>query len=153
MKSRPDRHRLKLTDNLPKDPEKPYHFNNTAEFMLLGAEAEWIVILENTRRVMASAIVDPEKPEVHKARREWQPHGLDRGIGLDEIGVEQPPSFTVDRHGADEFSGHGQVRHPREGLGDPPAGSEGAPLRLIMGQTINLNSSTQRVEPVEWRTW
>ena len=78
--------RLKLTDNLPKDPEKPYHFNNTAEFMLLGPE-QVDRYLENARKVMASAIVDPEKPEVHKARREWQGHGLDRGMGLDEIGV------------------------------------------------------------------
>ena len=66
--------RLKLTDNLPKDPEKPYHFNNTAEFMLLGPE-QVDRYLENARKVMASAIVDPEKPEVHKARREWQGTG------------------------------------------------------------------------------
>ena len=78
--------RLKLTDNLPKDPEKPYHFNNSAEFMLLGPE-QVDRYLENARKVMASSIVDPAKPEVHKARREWQPHGLDRGIGVDEVGV------------------------------------------------------------------
>ncbi|MED6313748.1 MAG: DUF1587 domain-containing protein, partial [Verrucomicrobiota bacterium] len=78
--------RLKLTDNLPKDPEKPYHFNNTAEFMLLGPE-QVDRYLENARKVMASTIVDPAKPEVHKTRREWQPHGLDRGIGVDEVGV------------------------------------------------------------------
>ena len=28
---------LDLNDNLPDDPEKPYRFNNTAEFMLLGS--------------------------------------------------------------------------------------------------------------------
>jgi len=64
--------RLKLTDNLPKDPEKPYHFNNTAEFMLLGPE-QVDRYLENARKVMASAIVDSAKPEARKARREWQP--------------------------------------------------------------------------------
>ena len=78
--------RLKLTDNLPKDPEKPYQFNNTAEFMLLGPE-QVDRYLENARKVMASAIVDPAEPEIHTARREWQSHGLDRGLGLDEVGV------------------------------------------------------------------
>ena len=137
--------RLKLTDNLPKDPEKPYHFNNTAEFMLLGPE-QVDRYLENARKVMASAIVDPEKPEVHKARREWQGHGLDRGMGLDEIGV-----WGNRRHSASggmglkSFQARG-VRHPRAGFGDFAAGVNGAPLRLIMGQT--LTGSTQRVEPV-----
>ncbi len=31
--------------------------------------------------------MDPEKPVVHKKRQEWQPHGLDRGMGADEIGL------------------------------------------------------------------
>ena len=140
--------RLKLTDNLPKDPEKPYHFNNTAEFMLLGPE-QVDRYLENARKVMASAIVDPEKPEVHKARREWQPHGLDRGMGLDEIGVwgnrRHSPATGM---GLKSFPDTGEFVIRVQASAILPPGVKGAPLRLIMGQTINLNSSTQRVEPV-----
>ena len=138
--------RLKLTDNLPKDPEKPYHFNNTAEFMLLGPE-QVDRYLENARKVMASAIVDPEKPEVHKARREWQGHGLDRGMGLDEIGV-----WGNRRHSASggmglkSFPSTGEFVIRLQASAILPPGVKGAPLRLIMGQT--LNGSTQRVEPV-----
>ena len=138
--------RLKLTDNLPKDPEKPYHFNNTAEFMLLGPE-QVDRYLENARKVMASAIVDPEKPEVHKARREWQGHGLDRGMGLDEIGV-----WGNRRHSASggmglkSFPSTGEFVIRVQASAILPPGVKGAPLRLIMGQT--LNGSTQRVEPV-----
>ena len=138
--------RLKLTDNLPKDPEKPYHFNNTAEFMLLGPE-QVDRYLENARKVMASAIVDPEKPEVHKARREWQGHGLDRGMGLDEIGV-----WGNRRHSASggmglkSFPSTGEFVIRVQASAILPPGVKGAPLRLIMGQT--LTGSTQRVEPV-----
>ena len=138
--------RLKLTDNLPKDPEKPYHFNNTAEFMLLGPE-QVDRYLENARKVMTSAIVDPEKPEVHKARREWQSHGLDRGMGLDEIGV-----WGNRRHSASggmglkSFPSTGEFVIRVQASAILPPGVKGAPLRLIMGQT--LNGSTQRVEPV-----
>ena len=138
--------RLKLTDNLPKDPEKPYHFNNTAEFMLLGPE-QVDRYLENARKVMASAIVDPEKPEVHKARREWQSHGLDRGMGLDEIGV-----WGNRRHSASggmglkSFPSTGEFVIRVQASAILPPGVKGAPLRLIMGQT--LTGSTQRVEPV-----
>ena len=138
--------RLKLTDNLPKDPEKPYHFNNTAEFMLLGPE-QVDRYLENARKVMASAIVDPEKPEVHKARREWQGHGLDRGMGLDEIGV-----WGNRRHSASggmglkSFPSTGEFVIRVQASAILPPGVKGAPLRLIMGQT--LTGSTQRVESV-----
>ena len=78
--------RLDLNDNLPDDPQKPYRFNNTAEFMLLGPE-QMDRYLENARQVMSSAIVDPEKPEVDYLKREWKPYGLDRGMGLDEVGL------------------------------------------------------------------
>jgi len=142
------RFRLKLTDNLPKDPEKPYHFNNTAEFMLLGPE-QVDRYLENARKVMASAIVDPVKPEVHKARREWQPNGLDRGIGLDEVGVwgnrRHSPAQGM---GLKSFPDTGEFVIRVQASAILPPGVKGAPLRLILGQTINLNSSTQRVEPL-----
>ena len=69
----------------PDDPPKPYRFNNTAEFMLLGPE-QMDRYLENARQVMASAIVDPEKPEVDYLKENGN-HGLDRGMGLDEFGL------------------------------------------------------------------
>ena len=138
--------RLKLMDNLPKDPEKPYHFNNTAEFMLLGPE-QVDRYLENARKVMASAIVDPEKPEVHKARREWQPHGLERGMGLDEIGVWGNRRHSAsDGMGLKSFPSTGEFVIRVQASAILPPGVKGAPLRLIMGQT--LTGSTQRVEPV-----
>jgi len=140
--------RLKLTDNLPKDPEKPYHFNNTAEFMLLGPE-QVDRYLENARKVMASTIVDPAKPEVHKTRREWQPHGLDRGIGVDEVGVwgnrRHSPAHGM---GLKSFPDMGEFIIRVQASAILPPGVKGAPLRLILGQTIQINSSTQRVEPV-----
>ncbi len=140
--------RLKLTDNLPRDPEKPYHFNNTAEFMLLGPE-QVDRYLENARKVMASAIVDPVKPEVHKVRREWQPHGLDRGIGVDEVGVwgnrRHSPAHGM---GLKSFPDTGEFVIRVQASAILPPGLKGAPLRLILGQTIQINSSTQRVEPV-----
>ena len=63
---------LDLTANLPVDPDKPYEFNNSAKFMLLGLE-QLDRYKENARRAMASAIVDPKKPKIHKARKEWKP--------------------------------------------------------------------------------
>ena len=63
---------LKLIKNLPKDPVKPYRFNNTSEFMSIGPE-QMDRYKENARRAMASAIVDPGTPEIHQTRREWEP--------------------------------------------------------------------------------
>lgn len=61
---------LKLIDNLPEDPLKPYKFNNTAEFMLIGPE-QLDRYRENAERMLASAIVDPAKPEIHRTFREF----------------------------------------------------------------------------------
>jgi hypothetical protein len=140
--------RLALIDNLSKDPVKPYSFNNTAEFMLLGPE-QVDRYRENARRVMASAIVDPEKPEVHKTRVEWKPHGLERGIGADELGVwgnrRNTPATGMGLKG---FPKTGEFRIRLQTSAILPKGISALPLRLIMGQGININSSTQRVQPV-----
>ncbi len=71
---------LNLTHDLPKDPVKPYHFNNTAEFMLLGPE-QIDRYLEVARRVLASAIVDPEKPETHTSRGKWDSSESHKSFG------------------------------------------------------------------------
>jgi len=139
---------LKLVDNLPRDPVKPYRFNNTAEFMLIGPE-QIDRYLENARRAMASAIVDPAKPEVHRTRREWEPHGLDRGLGADEIGVwgnrRNTPATGM---GLRSFPRAGEYRIRIKASAILPPGVEELPLRLVMGYGLNVNSSTQRMEPV-----
>ncbi|MEM7231400.1 MAG: DUF1592 domain-containing protein [Planctomycetota bacterium] len=139
---------LKLADNLPKDPSKPYRFNNTAEFMLLGPE-QIDRYLENARRAMESVIVDPEPPEVHRTRREWKPHGLDRGLGLDEVGVwgnrRHSPATGL---GLKSFPKTGEFRIRFKASAILPGGIRELPLRLVMGYGLNVNSSTQRMEPV-----
>ena len=140
--------RINLIDNLPKDPEKPYHFNNSAEYMLMGPE-QIDRYLENARRVMDSVIVDPAKPEVHKKRQEWKPHGLDRGMALDEIGLwgnrRHSPSTGM---GVKEFPQRGEFIIRLEASAILPEGIKSLPLSLIMGQHININSSTQQVKRV-----
>ena len=139
---------LDLIENLPKDPVKPYAFNNTAEFMRLGPE-QVDRYLECARRAMASAIVDPEVPEVHKSRREWLPHGLDKGLGSDELGVwgnrRHTPSTGM---GLKSFPATGEFRIRFQASAILPPGIRELPLRLVMGYSLNINSSTQRIAPV-----
>ena len=140
--------RLKLSNNLPTDPEKPYHFNNTASFMLLGPE-QMDRYLENARKIMASVLVDPEKPQVDKLRREWKPYGLDRGMGLDEIGIWGNRRHSpADGIGLKSFPDTGEFRIRLQASAILPPGVSGVTLRFIMGETIAVNSSTQRVQPV-----
>lgn len=139
---------LKLIDRLPKDPVKPYEFNNTAELMRMGPE-QIDRYLENARRAMASAIVDPIKPEVHKMRREWLPHGLDKGLGADEVGVwgnrRNTPATGM---GLRSFPTTGEYRIRIKTSAILPPGINELPLRLVMGYGLNENSSTLRMEPV-----
>ena len=58
---------LELAKDLPVDPDKPYHFNNTAEFMMVGPD-QLVRYKEAARKAMASAIVDIGKPEVHQSQ-------------------------------------------------------------------------------------
>ncbi|MDC0322468.1 DUF1592 domain-containing protein [Verrucomicrobiales bacterium] len=139
---------LKLIDNLPKDPVKPYHFNNTAQFMLMGPE-QVDRYLESARRAMASAIVDPVKPEVHVTRSEWKPHGIDKGLGGDEFGIwgnrRNTPASGM---GLKSFPETGEFRIRVKASAVLPPGFEELPLRLVMGYGLGVNSSTLRVEPV-----
>lgn len=137
---------LKVIDDLPKDPEKPYAPNNTAELMRLGPE-QIDRYLEVARRAMASTIVDPEMPEVHKSRKEWPGHGIERGLAMDELGVwgnrRHSPSTGM---GLKKFPRTGEFRIRFQASAILPSGIEGLPLGLIMGYGINVNSSTQLVE-------
>lgn len=139
---------LKVIDDLPKDPTKPYQFNNTAELMRIGPE-QVNRYLEVARRAMASAIVDPEKPEVHQTRREWQPHGTDKGMAGDEMGIwgnrRNTPATGM---GLKSFPEKGEFRIRLKTSAILPPGVSEVPLRLMMGYSLNINSATQRVEPV-----
>lgn len=140
--------KINLIDNLPKDPVKPYEFNNTAEFMRMGPE-QIDRYLENARRVMTSAIVDPVQPKLLKTRREWKPHGIDKGLGGDEIGPwgnrRNTPSWGM---GLKNFPKTGEFRIRIKASAILPPGIPELPLRLVMGYGINVNSSTQQIEPV-----
>ncbi len=140
--------RLKLAENLPEDPVKPYHFNNTAEFMRIGPE-QLDLYLEAARRAMASAIVDPEKPQVHTSRQEWKPLGVDRGLGNDEVPVWGNSRFSPGAGmGLKSFPATGEYRIRMKASAILPPGVQEIPLRLVMGYDLNVNGSTQRIEPV-----
>ncbi|MDG2223967.1 MAG: DUF1592 domain-containing protein [Rubripirellula sp.] len=139
---------LNLIDRLSKDPVKPYQFNNTAALMRLGPE-QVNRYLECARLVMASAIVDPQKPIVHRTYREFKPHGIDKGLGLDEVGVwgnrRHSPATGI---GLKEFCSTGEYRIRMKAAAILPPGIEELPLRLVMGFGINVNSATEQIEPV-----
>jgi len=139
---------VSVIDHLPKDPVAPYQFNNTAELMRMGPE-QIDRYLEVARRVMASAIVDPERPEIHKTRTEWQPHGTDRGMGADEVGIwgnrRNTPASGM---GLRSFPRTGEFRVRIQASAILPPGAKAIPLRLVMGYGLNVNSATQRVRPV-----
>ena len=141
--------RLKLIDRLPKDPDQPYRFNNTADFMRLGPE-QIDRYLECARFVMASAIVDPKEPEVHKTRREWKPQGVDRGMGLDEFGIwgnrRGSPAGGMQLK---SFPNTGEYRIRVQASAILPSGYRELPLRLVMGYGgLDENQSTHQIEPV-----
>ena len=139
---------LEVIDDLPKDPSKPYRFNNTSEFMLIGPE-QIDRYLEVARRVLASAIVDPNPPEIHRTERTWEKHGLDRGLALDEIGVYGNRRHSVSQGmGLKSFPKTGDFRIRIQASTILPPGYDQVPLRLIMGNDIQINSSTREVREV-----
>ena len=139
---------LNLIDDLPKDPVTAYRFNNTSEMMRLGPE-QIARYLTTGRRVMEAAIVDPESPEKHKWKTEWKPHGLDKGLGGDELGVwgnrRNTPSTGM---GVRSIPKNGEYRIRMQASAILPPGIQELPLRLVMGFTLNVNSATQQMEPV-----
>jgi mono/diheme cytochrome c family protein len=140
--------RLKVIDNLSKDPVKPYTFNNTAEFMRMGPE-QIDRYLETARRAMASAIVAPGKPEVHTTRVEWTSQGSDKGLGGDEVGVWGNRRNTpAQGMGLKTFPKTGAYRIRIKASAILPPGIGELPLRLVMGYNLNENQSTFRMEPV-----
>lgn len=140
---------LDLIDNLPEDPVKPYHFNNTAEFMLIGPE-QMDRYAENARRAMASAIVDPGEPEVYKTSRVWNPlDPPERGMQYDEVGVYGNRRNTAaSGMGLKGWPKTGEFRIRIEAAAILPPGYQEAPLRLVMGYSLDRNSSMLQMRPV-----
>ena len=126
--------KLAVISELPEDPEHYYHFNNTADLMRIGPE-QLDLYLEIARKAMRSAIVDPEKPKVITARREWQPRSTLAGNAPDEIGafIEKfggMPKRNIVASGP-PITGEFRVRLSASALLLP--GHDEVPLQLIMG--------------------
>ena len=122
-----------VIDDLPEDPEKYYHFNNTADLMRMGPE-QLDRYLEIARSAMRSAIVDPVKPEVFKIRREWKPGGVDRGMGLDEVGIwGNRRNTAADGIGLKNFPHTGAFRIRMQASAILPAGYVHTPMNLDLG--------------------
>ncbi|MFT6793360.1 MAG: hypothetical protein ACJAR1_001356 [Rubritalea sp.] len=139
---------LKLIDGLPEDPIVPYKFNNTASYMLMGPE-QVSRYKKTARRAMASVIVDPKKPEIHKTQQKWQPSGAERGAGRDELNIwnnsRGTPGRGMSLKGFPE-TGEFKIRFQTSAI--LPPGINQVPLRFVMGYNLGVNSSTLEVAPI-----
>lgn len=138
---------IELISNLPEDPVKPYKFNNQARYMLMGME-QLDRYKENARKAMASAIVDPVKPKIHKTRKEWKPHpgANPTEVQFDEIGGRRgSPGGGM---GLKSWPQTGEFVIRVKAAGIFPRGIKEIPLRLVMGYNLGKNQSTLQVEHV-----
>lgn len=137
---------LKLIDRLPKDPMKAYRFNNTAELMRMGPE-QIDLYLECARRAMASAIVDPEKPTPQTTRREWKSDGESGKLPTNQVGIWGGNGRFSAASGLSitKFPRTGEFRVRVKAAAVMPPGTEEVQLQLLMGQSLNVNSSTLQV--------
>lgn len=132
---------LELSANLPEDPSRPYRFQNTADYLLLGLE-QLDRYEENARRVMASVIVDPAMPEVHTKRQAWGAEAL-RGMPdptamrPDELGIFGNRNRTV-ANGMQvfDFPETGAFRIRVKASAILPQGIEEMPLQIMLGHDI-----------------
>ncbi|MES2981022.1 MAG: DUF1592 domain-containing protein [Verrucomicrobiota bacterium] len=139
---------LKLISGLPNDPVIPYKFNNTAHLMQIGPE-QIDRYLETARRAMASVIVDPITPTVHKSRQEWLNRGLDKGIGSDEVGVFGNSRGTAAQGmGLTSFPTTGEFRIRFQASAILPKGELETTLRVMMGHSHTSNSNNRPLEVV-----
>ncbi len=126
---------LKLSDNLSDDPVKPYRFNNTAEFMLIGPE-QMDRYLECARRAMTSAIVDPGKPEIHRSEAKWATKVTTAArLNADEIGVFRGAGVNTAVHGLNlkSWPKTGEFRIRFKASAILPPGVDSVPLQMVMG--------------------
>ncbi|WP_338689729.1 DUF1592 domain-containing protein [Haloferula helveola] len=140
---------LDLVKALPEDPKKPYHFNNTAEFMLLGPE-QVDRYLDNARRMLSSAIVDPEKPEVIRHEWNFEPARYTlAGSHDDEVGVFDGGRRSVSRGvNMREWPSTGEYRIRIKAGAILPPGYDEVPLRIVMGSHLRHDAGTGDYHPV-----
>ncbi len=133
---------LELSKNLPVDPDRPYHFHNTAELMMIGPD-QLVRYKEAARKAMASAIVDPEKPEVHQTITKWE-HGQPAKNGLTqaEIGVYHGPGVGRKTVGLKSWPKTGEFRIRVKASGNFPPGFQEVALRLVMGTDLRHDSGS-----------
>ena len=133
---------LELAKDLPVDPDKPYHFNNTAKMMMIGPD-QLVRYKEAARKAMASAIVDPGKPEIHRVSLKWE-HGKPGKGGLSqaEIGVYQGPGVGRKTVGVKSWPKTGEFKIRVKASGHFPKGFEEVALRLVMGTDLRHDSGS-----------
>lgn len=139
---------LKLIDSLPEDPVKPYHFNNSADYMLMGPD-QIMRYKENARKIMASVIVDPQEPKPHTISRQWKSGDITRGMGGDEIGIygnrRHTPASGI---GLKSWPETGRFRIRIKASAILPEGFSEMPLRLIMGYSMHESGTVVPTEPI-----
>ncbi len=132
---------LDVTSKLPEDPTRPYRFNNTAEYLLMGLE-QMDRYEEAARRAMASAIVDPTPPEVVRKR---EVYGAEARGGMPDPTVMQPDEISPFGNRNRTVANGMQVdRAPQTGAfrirlkasAILPPGVQEVPLRIMLGYTI-----------------
>lgn len=140
---------LELIKDLPQDPEKPYHFNNSAEFMLLGPE-QLDRYLKAARRALASAIVDPEKPKVHRQTWTFEPKGpAFASMQPDEIGVYEGGRGSISSGVVlNSWPETGEYRIRVKAAAILPPGYKEVPLRIVMGSHLRSDAGTGDYTPV-----
>lgn len=142
---------LDLIRNLPEDPVMQYHFNNTAKLLLIGPE-RMDRYLENARQAMASAIVDPGEPKIHKVTRTWRSDrpADDGKMQPDEIGVYGGAGRGAPDRGMSikSWPSTGEYRIRVKAAAILSAGYDSVPLRLVMGTQLRSDSGTGDYEPV-----
>ena len=133
---------LELAKDLPVDPDKPYHFNNTAKMMMIGPD-QLVRYKEAARKAMASAIVDPGKPEIHRVSSKWE-HGKPGKGGLSqaEIGVYHGPGVGRKTVGVKSWPKTGEFKIRVKASGNFPKGLEEVALRLVMGTDLRHDSGS-----------
>jgi hypothetical protein len=139
---------LNLIKNLPEDPLKPYHFNNTAQFMLIGPE-QMDRYKENARRAMASAIVDPGQPKVYRTSTTWDAAKPGKGgLTQAEIAVYAGPGVGRKTVGLKGWPATGEYRIRIKAGGNFPPGFAEVPLRLVMGTVLRHDGGFGIYRPV-----
>ncbi len=139
---------LQVKELLPEDPQKPYHFNNNADFMLIGPE-QVERYLEAARQSLSHVIVDPAPPKTLKQRFTWKAEVLQNGMAINEVGIwgnrrDSPANgFTISNP---PTSGEFILRFKASAILTENA--QELPLRFVMGYSLAENSSTLRMAPI-----